>query len=151
MAADRRHLRLALAALAAAALACAAPAQAALTTPVLLDPGAGASVQALPAFAWSPVPGADGYEFQLAADQNFNSPVLGRGEGSFTTKNTRATLTKTVPNGTYWWRVRPVDPNGNAGQWNNGQSFTKAFDSLPGQGTIPKECGNGKSRKGGFS
>src|SRR2546421_2375324 len=106
MAADRRHFPLVLAVLAAAALAVAAPARGALTAPVLLDPGPGASVQALPAFAWSPVPGADGYEFQVAADQNFNSPVLGRGEGSFTTKNTRATLKKTLPNGTYWWRVR---------------------------------------------
>ena len=56
--------------------------------------------QTLPAFSWSAVPGAESYQFQVAADQNFNSPVLGQGEGSFTTKNTRATLKKTLPNGT---------------------------------------------------
>ena len=106
MAAHRRKLRLALAAAAIAAFAVAAPAHADLTQPVLLDPGNGASLEALPPFAWSPVPGADQYEFQVAADQNFNSPVLGRGEGSFVTKNTRATLRKTLPNGRYWWRVR---------------------------------------------
>src|SRR4051794_5596245 len=99
MAADRRKFRLVLAAVAAAAFAFAAPAHADLTAPVLLDPGNGASVEALPAFAWSPVPGAYSYEFQVAADQNFNAPVLSRGEGSFTTKNTRATLKKTLPNG----------------------------------------------------
>ena len=109
MAANPPHFRLALAALAAAALAIAAPAHGALTPPVLLSPAAGLSVQALPAFAWSPVAGADTYEFQVAADQNFNSPVLGRGEGSFATRNSRATLKKTLPNGTYWCRVRATN------------------------------------------
>ena len=37
----------------------AAPAQGALTQPVPLDPGNGASFEALPPFAWSPVPGAE--------------------------------------------------------------------------------------------
>ena len=101
MAANPRHFRFFLAALAAAAFAFAAPAHGALPSPVVLGPGANASVPTLPAFSWSPVPGADSYEFQLAADQNFNSPVLGRGEGSFTTRNTRATLRKTLPNGKY--------------------------------------------------
>ena len=131
MAADHRHFRLALAALAAAALAVAAPASGALTAPVLLDPGAGASLEALPAFAWSPVPGADTYEFQVAADQNFNSPVLGRGEGSFTTRNTRATLKKTLPNGRYWWRVRATTKGGDASPWSNPRSLSKAWTQVP--------------------
>ncbi|MEP6909497.1 MAG: hypothetical protein ABI896_03580 [Actinomycetota bacterium] len=131
MAANHKHFRLALAALAAAALAVAAPARGAPTAPVLLDPGAGASVEALPAFAWSPVPGADTYEFQLAADRNFNSPVLGRGEGSFTTRNTRATLKKTLPNGTYWWRVRATTKAGIASPWSNPRSLTKAWTAVP--------------------
>jgi len=58
MAAKRRTSVLVLAALAAAACAFAAPARADLTQPVLLDPGNGASVETLPAFSWSPVPGA---------------------------------------------------------------------------------------------
>ena len=131
MAADHRKFRLVLAALAAAALALAAPAHGALTAPVLLDPGAGASVQALPAFSWSPVPGADSYEFQVAADQNFNSPVLGAGEGSFTTNNTRATLKKTLPNGRYWWRVRATTTSGNASPWSSPRSLTKAWTQVP--------------------
>jgi hypothetical protein len=131
MAADRRNLRLVLAALAVAALALAAPAQGALTAPVLLDPGPGASVEALPAFSWAPVPGAYAYEFQVAADQNFNAPVLGRGEGSFTTKNTRATLKKTLPNGRYWWRVRATTKSGDASPWSNPRSLTKAWTAVP--------------------
>ena len=74
MVSHRRQFRFLLAALAAGALAVAAPAHGALTAPVLLNPGAGATVEALPAFGWAPVAGADSYEFQVAADQNFNSP-----------------------------------------------------------------------------
>jgi hypothetical protein len=130
MAGNRRNLRLLLAASAVAALALAAPAHGALTAPVLLDPGNGASVEALPAFGWSPVPGADTYEFQVAADQNFNSPVLGRGEGSFSTKNTRATLKKTLPNGRYWWRVRATK-NGDASPWSTPRSLVKSWNAVP--------------------
>ena len=116
--------------MAAAALAVAAPARGALNVPVLLDPGPGASVQALPAFAWSPVPGADTYEFQIAADKNFNAPVLGPGEGSFTTKNTRATLKKTLPNGTYWWRVRATK-GADASPWSVPRSLSKSWTATP--------------------
>ena len=133
MAGNRRKLRLLLPALAAAAavLAFAAPAHGALTAPVLLDPGPGASVEALPAFSWSPVPGAYAYEFQVAADQNFNAPVLGRGEGSFATRNTRATLKKTLPNGRYWWRVRATTKSGDVSPWSNPRSLIKAWTAVP--------------------
>ena len=127
MAIATRHLRLFLAAAVLAALTLAAPASAALTAPVLLDPGPGASVEALPAFSWTPVAGADWYEFQVAADQNFNSPVLGRGEGSFATRNTRATLKKTLPNGRYWWRVRATTKSGDASPWSTPRSLSKAW------------------------
>jgi len=120
-----------LAAFAGVVLAFAAPAQAALTSPVLLDPGAGATVEALPPFSWSPVPGADSYEFQVAADQNFNSPVLGRGEGSFSTRNTRATLKKTLPNGTYWWRVRATTKTGGTSPWTAPRSLRKLWTASP--------------------
>ena len=131
MAADQRYFRLVLAALAAVALAVAAPAHGALTAPVLLSPAAGTTVEALPAFAWAPVAGADSYEFQVAADQNFNSPVLGRGEGSFATRNTRATLKKTLPNGTYWWRVRATNKAGAASSWTAPRSIRKFWTATP--------------------
>ena len=35
-----------------------------------------------------------------------------------------------LPNATYWWRVRAVDPAGTPGQWTVGQSFTQSFDSF---------------------
>ncbi len=132
MAADRRYFVPVLAAaVVGAALALAAPARGALNTPVLLNPGPGATVEALPSFAWAPVAGAESYEFQVAADQNFNSPVLGRGEGSFTTRNTRATLKKTLPNGTYWWRVRATSKTGDVSPWTAGRSFRKLWTATP--------------------
>src|SRR5262245_42838469 len=112
MASDRRYFRPVAAALAAAALMLAAPAHGALNQPVRLGPGNGSSFHALPPVAWRPVPGVDRYQCEVAADQNFNSPVLGQGEGSFVTENTRATLKKTLPDGRYWWRVRATSKKG---------------------------------------
>jgi hypothetical protein len=119
------------AALAGAALLVAAPAQAALPVPVLGEPGPGATVEALPGFSWSPVPGAETYEFQVSADRNFNAPVLGRGEGSFSTRNTRASLKKTLPNGTYWWRVRASSKSGDTSPWTLPRSLVKNWTAAP--------------------
>lgn len=99
MAADPRTDRIRLSALLAlVVLLLAAPADAArLAAPKPIAPAEGASVAELPPFSWARVRNADRYEFQIAADAGFNSPVLGRGDDHFFTKNTRATLTKTVP------------------------------------------------------
>jgi hypothetical protein len=132
MVADAKNLRkLLAAALGTIALAAATPAHAALRAPTPLEPAAGATVEALPAFAWSAVAGAASYEFQLAADQNFNAPVLGRGEGQFSTRNTRATVKKTVPNGTYWWRVRSATQAGDTSPWSGPRSLRKSWTGAP--------------------
>ncbi|HMI22439.1 MAG TPA: hypothetical protein VK496_05940, partial [Gaiellaceae bacterium] len=96
-------------------------------TPTPLSPAAGASVDSVPPFAWSPVAAADHYEFQIAADAGFNSPVLGSGSDDFTTQNTRATVLKTIPNGTYYWRVRAISAGGSVSAWTAGRSFRKAW------------------------
>src|SRR5919198_6590791 len=114
MAADRRLLA---AAFAAITFLTAGPARGAVDRPAQTSPAANAVVQFLPAFAWTPVNGADQYEFQIAADSGMNSPVLGTGKDDFFTRNTRATLLKTVPNGTYYWRVRTVAPDGSVSGW----------------------------------
>jgi hypothetical protein len=103
------------------------PAQALPRAPVPLGPASGASVTGFPAFAWSAVAGAEEYEFQIAADAGFNSPVLGGGKDDFRTKNLRATLTQTAPNGTYWWRVRAIGRNGGASPWSRGRSIVKRW------------------------
>ena len=116
---------------ATAALFSAAPAGAAVPTPTLVSPAASASVQALPPFAWNAVAGAARYEFALAADAGFNAPVLGMGEGQFFTRNTRATVKKTLPNGTYWWRVRAISAGGAVSPWSAPRPLRKAWTEMP--------------------
>jgi hypothetical protein len=128
MAADRRLLA---AAFAAIAFLTAGPARAAVGRPVQKAPASGAVVQFVPSFAWTPVAGADRYEFQISADAGMNSPVLGSGKDDFFTRNTRATLVKTIPNGTYWWRVRATNAAGQASKWTAPRSFRKLWNLQP--------------------
>ena len=121
-----RTRTLTFAALLVAAAVVAAPAPARLPTPVPSSPSSGAVVDSLPAFAWRPVKGASQYEFELAADKGFNAPVFGR-DGHFFTKNTRATLTKTPPNGNYWWHVRASTKAGDTSPWSEPRQLRKAW------------------------
>ena len=126
-------LRVVIGALAAAAatVVLAGPANAAVVTPTLLSPAPDAAVQALPPFAWAGVAGAEKYEFAIAADAGFNSPVLGAGEGQFFTRNSRATVKKTLPNGTYWWRVRAIAPGGAVSPWTAPRPLRKTWNTPP--------------------
>ncbi len=119
-------LRILLAAL-AVALVTVAPAASAPDTPNLVGPADGQTVAFLPVFSWDPVNGADKYNFVLAADALFNSPVYTLNG----TKNTRATPDKTMPNGTYWWRVQAVDADGNTSPWSAPQSIEKLWADSP--------------------
>jgi hypothetical protein len=121
--------------LACGLLACAvgpAAAGAAPAKPSLELPAADATVEAVPAFSWKKARRAVKYEFQLSADTNFGSIVLGQGRGSFTTPNTAATIPKSIPDGTYFWRVRGLDAKGNAGRWSEERSIVKAWSTRPG-------------------
>jgi hypothetical protein len=80
-------------------------------------------------FKWGAVRHADHYEFELASDKKFNSPVLGRA-GSFPTWSTSATLSQTLQDGKYWWRVRAVSKSGAVSRWIT-HSFTKAWRAAP--------------------
>ncbi len=119
------------AAAAVAVLALAAPANAALAAPRLAFPDDGARLASLPAFGWYPVTGAYRYEFQVAADSGFNSPVLGSGYDHFFTRNARATLRKTIPNGKLYWRVRPVTESGAVSSWSATRWIAKAWNATP--------------------
>ena len=113
------------------ALAFAESARAALTPPTIEGPASGAFVQTLPPFRWSPVAGAARYEFEIAADSGFNAPVLGAGFDQFQTRNTRATLRKTIPNGTYWWHVRAITPTGTVSDWSEPRWIEMAWSIAP--------------------
>ncbi|MBW3606964.1 MAG: hypothetical protein KY463_01190 [Actinobacteria bacterium] len=108
-------------------------AQAALKAPGLEAPAAGSSVEGLPTFKWRSVKGAAHYEFQLSADARFGSIVLGKGagRGSQRTRNTAATLTKSVPDGKYHWRVRAISKRDRAGRWSSTRTVTKAWKTAP--------------------
>jgi hypothetical protein len=111
----------------AAVLVTVAPAGGAPSAPQVVGPGDGQTVSFLPVFSWSPVSGAAKYNFVLAADALFNSPVY----SLLGTKNTRATPDTTVPNGTYWWRVQAVDANGNTSPWSAPRSIEKLWSDSP--------------------
>src|SRR5215213_551993 len=114
-------IRVLLAALAVALITIAPAASAGPAAPDLIGPPPGETVSFLPVFSWNPVAGAVKYNFVLAADSAFNSPVyqvLG-------TKNTRATPDITQKNGSYWWRVQAVDANGNTSAWSDARSIEK--------------------------
>jgi hypothetical protein len=99
--------------------------------PSLSSPDDDAVVDSVPAFSWKPVKGAVKYEFQLSADEDFGSVVLGRGKGSFQTLNTFASVSEALPNGHYFWRARSIDRNDDAGPWSRTRSLTKSWTQRP--------------------
>jgi len=99
---------------------------AAPSAPVLIAPGEGASLEALPVFAWQPVTGAERYEWEFSADAGFNSTLESR-----STRNTRATIKTTVTNGRYYWRVRGVTAGGELGAWSQTRTFQMAWTGRP--------------------
>jgi hypothetical protein len=100
-----------------AALAFAAPGYGALTAPVGTTTTIGEPV---PAFAWSPVTGADHYTFELDSGATLGTPLI-----TISTKNTRATLSQTISDGPYTWRVRAVSSTGTNGPWSSAVNWTK--------------------------
>jgi hypothetical protein len=99
--------------------------------PRQLSPADGVSVQAVPSFSWRQVRHAAKYEFQASADPAFKSIVLGQGKGSFFTRNTSASITKALPDGSYYWRVRAIDGRDRAGRWSTVRSIRKRWTSTP--------------------
>jgi len=65
--------------------------------------------------SWADV-GADTYEFQVATDRSFTSPI------TTMTSDTSATVTGLESGVKYYWRVRATDPV--LGAWSEAQSFT---------------------------
>lgn len=99
--------------------------------PSLASPGADASGDTVPAFSWKAARRAAKYEFQLAADPQFESIVIGEGYGSFQTRNTFATVHETLPNGNYFWRVRNINANEDAGKWSPTRRYRKRWNQQP--------------------
>jgi hypothetical protein len=81
-----------------------------------------------PLFSWAPVPGAVRYEVEVNSAGGF--PPGSKWCCSGTTIGTSLAPTQALANNRYYWRVRALDAKGNAGVWNEGASFTKAFDGV---------------------
>jgi hypothetical protein len=110
-----------------------------LTAPSLLSPSSGSHVQQIPALAWSAARGASEYEYQVAADPHFRSIVLGSGpgEGTAATHNLAAALSKSVTDGTYYWRVRGLTKTKERGPWSATWTIVKSWSEAP-QPTAPE-------------
>jgi hypothetical protein len=123
------------AALAVLASLCAVPSAdaAKLRAPSLAGPSNGARVQQLPAISWGAVRGAATYEYEVSADARFSSLALGKGTGKGVshTYNLSATLEKTVPDGTYFWRVRAVSAKDKPGAWSRTRKLIKKWSAAP--------------------
>jgi hypothetical protein len=104
------------------------------TTPVVTDLVPGVEIYD-PLFSWAPIPGAASYELEINPTAAF---ALGSRVFSGGTAATAFATKQTLPNNTYYWRVRGVDPQGQAGPWNNGPAFTKTYDEtvLPGPANL---------------
>jgi hypothetical protein len=92
------------------------------TRPALLQPPSGSAISypATPlVLTWSAVPEAVHYSLQIATDPSFASSVK-----SVTTGGTSYAVTSTLPAGTYYWSVTPLDAEDHKGS----RSATGSFD-----------------------
>jgi hypothetical protein len=111
-------------------LVCASVASARLRAPGLQGPRNGVTVQSLPAFTWSGVKGAATYQFQFSADRSFSSGVTGFGTG-ISVHTTAVTNDRTIPNGTYYWRIRADSAADHPGRWSAVRVLRKFWTSAP--------------------
>ncbi len=104
------------------------------TTPNVTDMVPGIEIYD-PLFSWPAIPGAASYQVEVNPTAGF---ALGSRLLLSSTNATQYAPTKSLPNNTYYWRVRGVDPQGQAGPWNNGPAFTKTYDEtvLPGPANL---------------
>lgn len=109
-----------------------------LKTPVITGP-LGSSPTVSPdvmdvVLDWDPVPGAVGYELQVAgaADFTVGSIVEDRTGASKRIFGTKFSPPITYDNNGYYWRVRAVDPAGNSSGWASSQvDFNRHYDRAP--------------------
>jgi hypothetical protein len=81
-----------------------------------------------PQFSWDAVPGAASYEVEVnpSADFAVGSRVCCDEEAV----GTSLSPLRLLPNNDYFWRVRAIDVDGNAGIWTLGPRFHKGFDDV---------------------
>jgi hypothetical protein len=123
-----RPLRFIVAILAASVLPASTAVAAGPSAPKLQSPANDVTTGALPVLTWAKVKGADVYEVQVSADDKFGSIVTGQ---PIRTANTAATVSKTVADGTYAWRVRGISAKGTVGKWSSVRTIRKQWSVAP--------------------
>jgi hypothetical protein len=108
-----------------------ATAQAGIGVPRLMSPSNRATVKALPAFTWSPVRGAASYQFEFSATRSFASGVADIAAGPISLATTGFTNAQSIPDGSYYWRVRAVSTANVPGRWSRARRLTKRWQIAP--------------------
>ena len=100
------------------------------SVPVLISPSDGSSTEAnFPKFAWSSSIGAIGYALQVAANSDFDYPIVEKYLYADTVYDSSL-----IPNGTYYWRVAA---SGSGETW-SGWSAANKF-AITGAYEVPSE------------
>jgi hypothetical protein len=80
-----------------------------------------------PVFSWGPVTGAAKYKLQIYSSPGGWSTTI----YNATTLGTTHQPSSKFANGTYYWRVVPVDPGNHEGNPSSERSFTAGYNSFP--------------------
>ncbi len=96
--------------------------------PALTSPGEGDVLEFFdsPAFSWEPVPGAAFYRFQISANPDFSVLVV----DNTTLATTNQPVVK-LANGTYSWRVLPIDTYNRPGTTSEVRTFQMGYNLAP--------------------
>ena len=80
-----------------------------------------------PQFSWDPVPGAAQYQIEVNFSEDFAAGSRVCCDESVV--GTSHSPLRLLPHNTYYWRVRAIDVDGNAGSWNVGPAFQQGFNA----------------------
>jgi hypothetical protein len=97
--------------------------------PALISPANLATIDFYdqPTFSWGPVTGAAKYKIQIySSPGGWSSPIYNQ-----TTLTTTHQPNNKLPNGTYYWRVVPVDSGNRDGTPSVERSFTAGYNPVP--------------------
>ena len=96
--------------------------------PLLLSPEANSERIAFnnKDFSWTPVAGAGSYLLEIATDETFSTP-----EYTGVTVRNQHTPTERLENNVYYWRVTPIDHQGNFGRPSEIRSFKFFWNVAP--------------------
>jgi hypothetical protein len=96
--------------------------------PILIAPAAGATIDFFdaPVFSWQPVTGAAQYRFQISSAPDFSSLVY-----NTLTLATAHQPTSKFANGSYYWRVIPIDVANREGTSSVARTFNINYTQVP--------------------